>query len=192
MRHVVDVRRAERHCPAAGQPPAQPPAAQPSAARRAVLLQQAALGDRERPGRAAMVVPVGVLAAFQASSQTSQASERCNGRYQRTSGSCTTRSAQSWPLAAILVVTAAAQPVTGARPGGPDLGVRPGLPAGARTDTPAMPQAAAGRPGRILGASAARSDDGDRHATSLDGSEHTPGAAHAPSGSPRAICSDNG
>ena len=41
----------------------QPPPAEP-AARHPVLLDEAALGDRERPGRAAVIVPVGVLAAF--------------------------------------------------------------------------------------------------------------------------------
>jgi len=59
MRHVVDVPGTERDGPAAGQP-----AAQPATARRAVLLEQAALGDSERPGRAAVVVPVGILPAF--------------------------------------------------------------------------------------------------------------------------------
>src|SRR5712692_391357 len=42
----------------------------------------------------------------QASSQTSHVSERCNGRYQRTSGSWTTRSAHSSSRATIVTVTA--------------------------------------------------------------------------------------
>src|SRR5260221_3480825 len=57
----------------------------------------------------------------QASSQTSQAFDRCSGRYQRTSGSCTTRSAQNSGCAAILTVTARSwagdkRPVRGTRP----------------------------------------------------------------------------
>ena len=52
---------------------------------------------------------------------------------------------------------------------------------------PAMPQAGTGRPGRFLGASAARSDDGDRHATSLNRTEHTPGVTHTPRSTTRAM-----
>ena len=60
MRDVVDVRGPERHRLGSEQPPA----GDPPAARGPVLLDQAALGHGERPRRPAVVMPVGVLAAF--------------------------------------------------------------------------------------------------------------------------------
>ncbi len=58
MGHVMHLRGTERHRLA----DQHPPATQPAAARDPVLLDQAPLGHRERPGRAAVIVPVGVLA----------------------------------------------------------------------------------------------------------------------------------
>src|ERR1700722_7452825 len=57
----------------------------------------------------------------QASSQTSQELDRCSGRYQRTSGSCTTRSAHSsrWPASATVMARSWAgdrRPLPGTRP----------------------------------------------------------------------------
>ena len=60
MRDVVDVRGPERYRLGSEQPPA----ADPPAAWGPVLLDQAALGHGERPRGPAVVMPVGVLAAF--------------------------------------------------------------------------------------------------------------------------------
>ena len=156
-------------CPgpkAIASPADQPPGAEPAAARDPVLLDQAALGHRERSGRAAVVVPVGVLAALP-------------GQQPDIAG---VRPVQRQVPAHVDVADHQVGPEFGTRGhrhrDGPELGG--GQPAGARrqavqrvedrllalgADAPALLQPGVG-PAGLVGAGALGSDSGNRHATS--------------------------